>query len=604
MTRRLSLLAVLIAIVAIGGAVAWTAVALSDRTRDMAIAAVSAAFGREVTTGRMTGNPWSGLVLVDVVVWGAPLPAPRPGTPPARPPAILKVRRMTLHFNPFTLSRDLWRGWGAAASLSQVTLEEPALVASRDAAGAWNIGGLTPYVPGSKAPGAFTGRVIVLNGTVALTDRHRIAPRTFEARFEDINVTADFSAIPRVTVRASLVEERDNRRIPARLRGAYTASTGTLDLDLGVTGADAGVWGPYLAITPVLRITGGQFDAAMHVLHPAARARGATDYQGRIVIRNGSATVPARGTVIAGIDGTIAVSNRSLSTGGLRGRVNGSPVEVRGEASFYDDTRVDLAVRTSGMDLATLRRLLFPAARVRVGGVASGDARIVGFIETTPRIDGRIAGARGVIDAYAFDGASGAFSFYGQTLSVAGTGRTAGGQVSGNAWWSIGSPAFLVDMEVDGVDASRLARISRSVPEALRDVDGRLTGSFTARGRGADVAVTGQGTLVKPHVDGIALDSLDAAFTSTARGVVLHQARVQQGGTVAHMRGEISPRGRLALAGHAEGVDLSTLPSLPADLGLGGRLDARGQVRGTVAAPILSGDVQVSRGRLGGVTFD
>ncbi|MGH2668356.1 MAG: hypothetical protein ACRDH5_04415, partial [bacterium] len=55
---------------------------------------------------------------------------------------------------------------------------------------------------------------------------------------------------------------------------------------------------------------------------------------------------------------------------------------------------------------------------------------------------------------------------------------------------------------------------------------------------------------------------------------------------------------------HAEAVDLSTLPAVPKDLGLGGRLDAIGRVRGTVAAPILSGDVQVVGGRLGGLTFD
>ncbi|MGH2406098.1 MAG: translocation/assembly module TamB domain-containing protein, partial [bacterium] len=173
-----------------------------------------------------------------------------------------------------------------------------------------------------------------------------------------------------------------------------------------------------------------------------------------------------------------------------------------------------------------------------------------------------------------------------------------------HAWWSLASPAFLVDLEVNGVDASSFARMTRSAPVALRDVDGRLTGSFTARGRGADVAVSGQGRLTGTRLDGIAIDSLDAAFTSNAKGVVLHQARAQQGGTVAHLRGDISPRGTLALIGHAEGVDLTSLPALPRDLGLGGRLDAIGQVRGTLAAPVVSGDVQVSRGRVGGLSFD
>ncbi len=594
---------------AIAGALTWTVVALSQRARDMAITAVSAALGREVTTGRMSGNPWSGLVLEDVIVWGAPPPPPAPGTPPdpqagPPPPAILKVRRMILHLDPFTLARNLWTGRGAAASLSQVVLEEPALIAARDVAGVWNIGGLTPYVPGAKVAGAFTGRVMIANGTVTLADRHRIAPKTFEALFEDINVTADFAAVPRVALRASFVEERGHRRVPVRLRGTYNGSTGTFDLDVRVTGADAGVWGPYLAITPVLHITGGQFDAAMHVLRTARADREAIDYQGRIVFRDGSAVVPKRGTVLTGVNGTITVSNQSLGTAGLRGRVNGSPVEMRGEVSFYDDTRMDLAVRTSGMDLATLRRLVFPSARMRVAGVASGEARIIGFVETTPRIDGRVAGFRGVIDNHAFDGASGSFSLFGQTLSIAGVGRTAGGDVSANAWWSLGSPSFLVDMQVSEVNASRLAALSPSVPQALGEADGRVTGSFTARGRGGDVAVSGQGSLTKTRIDGMALDALDAAFTSDRTGVAVHQARAQQGSTVAYLRGEISPRGALALAGHAEGVDLAALPAISADIGLGGRLDAKGQIRGTLAAPVLLGDIQVVRGRLGGLKFD
>ncbi|MGQ0550685.1 MAG: translocation/assembly module TamB domain-containing protein [Armatimonadota bacterium] len=604
MSRRLSFLALLIAVAVVVGALAWTVVALSQRARDMAIAAVSAALGREITARGMSGNPWSGLVLEGVIVWGAPPPPPAPGTPAARPPAILKVRRMIVHLNPFTLTRDLWVGQGAAASLSQIVLEEPVLVAARDVAGVWNIGGLTPYVSGAKVAGAFTGRMLIVNGTVTLSDRHRIAPKAFEARFEDINIAADFGAVPRVTMRASLVEERENRRIPARVLATYTETTGTIDVDLTVTGADAGAWGPYLAITPLLQITGGQFDAAMNVLRTGRPGREATDYQGKVVIRDGSAVVPARGTVLAGVHGTIVVSNQSLSTGALRGRVNGSPVEVRGEASFYDNTRMDLAMRSSGIDLATLRRLVFPSARVRIGGVASGDARIVGFLETTPRIDGRIAGFRGVIDSHAFDGASGSFALYGQTLSVAGTGRTAGGDVSANAWWSLASPSFLVDMQVSGVSASSLARMSGSIPEAVREVDGRLTGSFTARGRGADVAVSGQGSLTKTRLDGIALDSLDAAFTSDASGVVLHQARAQQGRSVAHLRGQISPRGALALAGHAESIDLAGLAAIPRDLGLGGRLDATGHVRGTLAAPVFAGNVQVAKARLGGLAFD
>ncbi len=598
MTRRLSFLATFIAVLAIGGAVLWTLTAVPRRAREMAVAAASAAFQREVTTGRISGTPWTGLALEDVTVAAPPADGPPAGR---REPAVLIVKRLTLHFDPFTLATDVWRGRGIAASISQVTLDEPTLAASRDAAGRWNVSGLFPQVPGEPQGGAFVGRVIVLNGTVTITDRHRLAPRTFEAKFEDLNGTVDFSTLPRVALRASFVEQRGDRRVPARLRGAYTTSTQALDLDVDATGADAGIWGPYLVTPPAFRITGGEFDAAMHILLTAAGGRTTTDYQGRIVVRDGRATIPGSGAAFAGVRGAITIANQSFRTDGLRGTVNGSPLELRGEASLYGEPRLDVAVRTPGVDLATLRRLLFPQARLRISGIASGDAWIVGP-PRAPRVDGRIEAARGQIDHQSFDRASGDFALYGQTLRVAGArAQAAGGSLSGDAWWTIGSPEFLLDVQLDGADA---AALSRWTPGPLAAVDGRVAGSITAWRRGSHLAIAGRASVTRPRIGGMALDSLDAVFRSDPTGITLDQVRARQGRTVAHLHGQISPRGTLALSAHAGAIDLGALPAVSKDVGLGGRLDFVGDLRGTLAAPMLSGDVQVAGGRLGGLIFD
>ena len=590
-TRRLSIVALLVAIVAVGGAVAWTLVAVPRRAREMAIAAATAAFQREVTTRRVHGNPWRGLVLEDVTV-GAP------GRPDG---AILTVRRVTLFFDPFRLLNDTWRGRGAGGSLSQVHFDEPVLAVVRDAAGTWNVAGLFPRLPGSAEGAPFAGRVVVLNGTVTLADHRRLAPQTFEARFEDLNGTADFVSFPRIALRASFVEHRGGRRVAARLRGAYTTSTGALDVDVETAGADAGIWGPYLVTTRAFRIAGGQFDATMHILRTRVAGRVITDYQGRVVIRDGRATISGRGASIGSVHGAITVSNQSVSTQGLRGTVNGSPLEVRGEASFHGEARLDLAVRTPSLDLATLRRLVFPNARLSLSGVASGDVRIVGPYHT-PRVVGHIEAARGHIDRQTFDRASGDFALYGEMLNVVDArAQAAGGRLSGSAWWTLGKPEFLLAMRLDGADA---ATLSRWAPASLPAVDGRVGGSITARRRGDDLTVAGRASVAGLHIRGIALDSVEASFRSGRGGIELDQVRARQGASVALLHGHIAPGGDLALEAHGGRIDLGTLPAVPKRAGVDGRLDFAGRVRGTLAAPVLSGQVQVAGGRLSGLAFD
>ncbi|MBI3998390.1 MAG: translocation/assembly module TamB domain-containing protein [Armatimonadetes bacterium] len=593
MTRRLSLLAALVAVVAVAGAVAWSLAALPRRTRELAIAAASAAFGRDVQIGRVHGNPWRGLVFEDVQIGG-------PTTPVGAGPS-LSARRVTLFFDPLVLVQDAWRGRGIGGSLSQVQLEEPVLAVGRDSTGRWNLGDLLPGVsrPGREAP--FLGRVVVLNGTLMIADHYRLAPRIFEARFEDTHGTLDFSRAPRVALRASFVESRGGRRVPGRLSGAYDLSTQGLDIELEATGADAGSWGPYIVTTPAVRITGGEFDARVHLLRTHAGRRLITDYQGRITLRDGRAIIPDRGAVIARAEGEIAVSNQMLSTTRLSGTVNGSPVEVRGEVSFHGDPRLDLAVRTPRVDLATVRRLFFPKTRLQVAGVAAGDVRIVGPYQE-PRLVGRIASATGQIEQQAFDRASGEFAYYGSLLRVANArAHAGGGQVSGSGWWTTGAPDFLLDVHLDGTDATWLSRWS---PTRLPAADGRVTGDLLALRRGTDLRIAAHAWMDRPRISGLRLDALEATFRTDPAGVHLEQLAARQGPSWAVAHGRVRPEGTLALSASGGGIDLAALPGLPIRGVAAGRADFTGHVSGTLAAPELAGHVRVEEGQVAGLAFD
>lgn len=586
-------MAAVVALAAIGVAVVWTVGAASRRVRDVAVTAASAVFGREVSIGIVSGDPWRGVVFENVRV------APRTGQDAAE--GTFTARRLTIHFDPLRLVRDVWQHRGASASISQIVLDEPVIPVVRSADGRWNVDRLLPGVTGPAAGAAFTGRVIVTDGAVTYIDRQRIAPRVFESRFEDLNGSADFSSPPRVRLRASFVETRADRRIPVRARGVYTTTTRDWDIDLDVRDADAGAWGTYLITTPVFRITGGRFDATVHVLRSHTGGRTPTDVQGRINVREGRASVPDRGATIADVYGAISLANLSLSTGGLKGTVNGSPLEVRGETSFYGEPHLNLVVRSPAVNLATLRRVLFPGSVVRVTGVASGEARVVGPV-TMPRIDGHVTEARGEVDRQSFTGATGDFAVYGDTVRVAGArAQTGGARVTGDVWWSLAAPKYLVRLHFDDADRNAM---SRWAPGQLPVFTGRAAGAVTAVRRGEALTVVGQAVLGHTEFAGVPLDRVDASFAVDPEGVRLEQVRARQNATRVYVHGRVDPAGRLTLSAFATGVDLARLPSVPLQDMIAGRTDFAGRVSGSVDSPEVSGAVLVSGGRFRDLSLD
>ncbi|MGQ0568930.1 MAG: translocation/assembly module TamB domain-containing protein [Armatimonadota bacterium] len=588
----LAWLALLVAMVAAGGVVTWALGAMSMRVREMAVAALSAALGRELSIGHVSGAPWQGIVLEEINI-----PASRPGDPPP-----LTARRATVYVDLGMLARDLTHRRGIIRSITQVVVDEPVLRITRSPAGSWNFNELFPRGAGSSTSSAFGGRIVILDGVVTWEDRHRVRPRTFTARFADLNGTADFSRTPRVALRASYVEDRDARQVASRLTGVYMLDSRMLDVDLKASGADLGAWGPYLLTTPAFRISGGQADATLHMLRTPAGLLSITDFSGRLVVRNGRASFPGRPAALSGVQGEIRFSNQSLSTQELRGFLNGSRLTVRGDASFYGEPRLDLVARSDAADLRTLGRLFFPRLVSRISGVVRGEVRIIGPI-SAPRLQGRIEAASGVIDHQPFENASGDIAFYGQMLSLSGArGAVAGAQLSGGGSWTVGpAPEYFVSLQFDGADA---ASVNQWMPAVLPAFDGRLRGSLTAVGRGATRSVAGQASLSGGRVRGVPIDALDASFRSDPTGIAVEHVLVRQGSTWASGTGRVDARGGLSLEATGATAELASLPSFPARIAAAGSADFLGRLRGTIRAPEMIGSVQVYRGRFGGLAFD
>ncbi|MDR7543815.1 MAG: translocation/assembly module TamB domain-containing protein [Armatimonadota bacterium] len=590
-----AVIAFIVALAATGAAASWLVGALSLRSRAMATVALSAVLRREIEIGQVSGDAWRGILFEHIRI-----PSTRAGEPP-----LLAARRITIHLDVRAMLRDLLGRRGLAPSIAgnitEMLVDDPVLRVTRDAAGRWSVADLLPSHQRAGAASGFTGRLRVMNGVVLLVDRARLAPRGFDARFADVNGTADFASSPRLMFRASFVEERAGRRAPGRLRGAYHLDGHLLDLDLDASGVEAAPWARYILSTPGFRVTRGQVDPRLHVLRTRTDAGVRFDVSGRLAIHGGAAAFPARGAVLWAVEGEVHVADGTLTTPGVRGILNGSRVEVRGEAAFYGEPRLDLAVRSDAADLAALGRLFFPGLASRLSGVARGEVRVTGPMGA-PRLEGRIAAARGRFDRLPFEQASADITLYGGLLSLTqGRGRVAGAAVSGGGLLTLGSPRFFLSLDVDGADASL---VRRWAPIAVPTFDGPVRGTLTAARGGGALEVTGQVRAASARLRGIPLDELEASFRSDPTGLTIDHLRARGHSFRVSASGTISAGGALDLRALAGAADASALPVPSVATRLDGQMDFAGTIDGTVRAPQISGLVQMGRGHIAGLPVD
>jgi translocation and assembly module TamB len=566
-----------------------------EAVRVRLVAQVEALLGREVAVGALRGDPIRGVVLERVAVASRTRLAQG---------VLFRVDRAVVLFDVARLVVDLALGQGPLRAVTHVRLEGPDVWLERDVRGRWNILDLFPARPPAVPPGPppFRGRVAVARGTVHLLDR--AAPRAaFQARFEEVAGVADLHQAPVVAVEGSLTSVFRGRRSPARARGRFTVGQGTFDLDLQVTDAPVAQWGPYLIRSPRAALQDGAFDGRFHLLASRWGERLVLDYRGTLALRDGAGQILPQRVPVRHVTGTVTVNNLHLESDGIRLVLGTSPLEVSGEVSLVGGGRLDLVVRSPGLDLTTLRRLLFPSSALRLTGSAGGAVRIEGPMRA-PVVVGRVADAHGVIARQPFTHAAADFTLYGDLVALEDFSLTAGrGRLAGDARITLGRPGLLLAATAEGVSLDLPARAGVGLLLPLR---GTASGRFVVARFDDRAAAEGVGTVGRGSGLGVGFDRLEAAFAYGGDGVLtLPYLRARRGPAEVHTSGEVGPRGTLDLDLSAQQIPLTLLAAeTGVRLPLAGRLSGEGQVGGTLADPLLLATVWTDGGRVGRLRFD
>ncbi len=588
--RILVLVIALIVVLAVG--LVWLAGSgvLAQSVRAAAVAHVSQALGRQVRVTRIAGDPVRGIVLDGV----------RIAAPPGERGTFFAVNRIALRFRPLTLLVDLLRGRGPAASLATIELHRPVLALSRDSSGRWNYPHLPPQTARAGRSG-FTGTIDVREGTLIFSDTWEV-PAPFTAHFERLTGTISWSDAPRVRVEADAINT--DGRTPALLHVSGTAfpANGLLDLDLSTHGASPVHWGWYLAQLDWLRWTGGTVDGDVHLLvSPSGGGDMALDYRAALQMHNGRAVLLPQQITVSGIEGPLVLDNRSVLSDGLAEMVDTSPVWVRGEVTTVADAHLNLAVRSTSLELATLKRLFFPAARVQISGRVGGEAWVVGSVDT-PQVDGTISRGAGRIADEPFTDLSTQMQLSGGVLVFNDFDAVLDrGKARGYGRLALPTGEFAVLADLDRVNA----RVARALGLVGFPVKGETSGFIAAAGRPGAVIGQARLSLTRGEVAGMIIDRADAVFGFDRGAVEVDRFDARSGPGAAHATGTVARSGSMDLALVATDINLQPIGELlRSGRWLAGTADLDGHIVGTVDAPVVAGRLDARDGHLGPFPFD
>ncbi len=589
-------LVALVALALVLGAVGyWLAArgALAEKVRTRIIIEATRALGRQVAVTRVAGDPVRGIVLEGVRIAGPP------GVAGA---SFLQAPKIVARYHPLALFRDLLTGRGATASLIALEVDRPVLVLAMDSKGQWNYPDLpTQGQAGSPALPVFTGRIEVREGSVIYSDAASIPQVSFSAHFSRVTGTLDFAEEPFVRVTLDAINTDGQTPATLRVTGKAVPGEGTVDLDLTTQGAAVAHWSPYIVRLPWLVWQRGTLDGTLHLLASKSGADVVLDYRGHLRLRDGRALLLPRKTVLAEVDGPLTVDNFALATEGLTMMVDSSPVWVRGEIRYASEVVLDLAVRSSSLDLATLQTLLFPQARVRLTGQVRGDARIIGPLDA-PQVEGTILDGAGSVNRQPFANLSSDFQFYGSQLVFDNlAASTGGGRVQGHLRLDVERGNFFALADTTDVNARVLPSVGITIDPTLQ---GSISGFVAAAGEPGAVIAQGRLRMGHGRIQGMAVDTLETSFWYDRGGIELDRFQASGGPSYLHADGDVTRTGRLAL--NLVATDLS-LQSLGNQFGLrdrvSGSADFVGAVSGSVRSPVLAGEVEVRRGTLGPLPF-
>lgn len=554
--------------------------------RQEVVSGLQRALNRSVALGSVTGDPLTGIELRDLVI------AETGGFSKGVTFSADRIR-ITFDLVGLVLHR-----FDVIGSMTRVDVRTPHLVVSRNAAGAWNV---VDLFAGPRASFMdFHGRLLLHDGSFTYADAQG-GPVPFSTDFARVAGTVDFRRSG--NVRLSLTGQgADGSEIA--LSGRYLSRARMIDLDLTARRAGLRQWGDYLVGIPGLHWESGRVDGRMHLLSTPSSSGSTLDYAGTLHLTDAAVEYQPLQLHLSHVSGDLRLDTEAAATTGLTMVANGAPLWVRGDVAYAGGPWLDLAVSSSGLDLTTLRAVLFPEARVGIAGEVSGDAWITGPADS-PYLDGDVTAAQGRFNRQAFaalrariESAAGILTLTGLTASLG------DGRVSGDAVLNLSkeSPAYLFAASAENVDATALQSLGLGTVEGL---SGALSGRMAGAGDAHHVRLMAGVTMDSGVARDLAFDGLRALFWDDTGTVTLDYLSARLGPAMVHASGRLNPTGALDVAVSAVDVSLAGLDRSVDRTGMqiAGRAAIEGHLGGTTAEPVLSGTVTATGGHLGPIPF-
>jgi len=556
---------------------------------------LEASLGRPVSLGGVTGDLVHRIVLRDLRI------AERGGFDHGAAFSAAEVRLT------FSWSRLFSTRLDVVGSIAKAELAHPHLVLSRDAAGRWSVGDVSGS-RSSAGPGPFRGRVVVEDGSLDFTDAFNLPGPPFAASFTRIAGAADFRAGDAVAV--SLWGWSPDGE-GATVNGAYRPGA-TSGLDLTATNASVSRWGPYLVRLRELGWTRGRFAGTVHLSVPASSSGVLLDYKAVLRLHEADVEYRPLHLQLRHVTGPITVDSMHAESPGLALVAEGSPVVLDGSIVFGGGPWLQFGLTSPGLDLATVQALFFPKAAVTIAGEAAGRVQVIGPAGA-PGLDGEITGAHGRLNGQGFDGLHARLQYGAGLLSLTDLrADAAGGRIGGDLLLNARnpSPSYLFSGSTTDVDVHTLT--SAGLP-GLAALTGRFSGRMVGVDSGTGLQVMGDVTVGQGSLQGLPFDGLHAVFWRGAAGSVdLDYLSGQIGGAAIYSAGNVGADGALDLNVLVHDLSLADVRAraappaagpAPAQAALDGTADLTGRATGTTDAPVFSGTVTATHGRLGPIAF-
>lgn len=489
------------------------------------------------------------------------------------------------------------------AMITRADLARPRLTLSRTADGIWNIDDL--LAPGRPpATARFRGRILVQHGIGIFRDAFGVAT-PFATAFERINGEVGFRGRNQITLALAggTADGED-----ARLTGFYRTDGGPSEFDITAANGSAAHWGGYFVRVAGLEWERGRFGGRVHLALVPTPGNLGLEFLATLRLHDTDLQYRPAHLALRHASGPLTVDGRHVESTGVVVRANGSPLVLDGSLVFAGGPWIEIGLKSPDLDLATVQALFFPRAAVALTGKAGATLQVVGPMAALD-VDGEIAGAHGRLNGQAFDDLHATMQYAAGTLTLADLrSSVAGGRLAGTFVLDVatGTPSYLFSGTTHDVDVTALASIGVT---GLNGVHGRITGHMAGVGTGTRVQVLGDVTMGPGSVRGLAFDQAHAIFWHDSNGNVdVDYLRGQIGGATVYSSGRIGADGALnldVLAHDLSLADVGTRAGLESGgpAVLDGRADLVGRATGTTAAPVFSGTVAATHGRVGPVAF-